>query len=171
MLLFLIGYRGTGKSTVAQLLASHLGWKWLDADAVLEARYQRSIRHIFAEEGEAAFRDRESAVLADLCRLREHVVATGGGVVLREENRDRLRAAGRVVWLAGDAETLWQRMQADTATAERRPNLTSGGLAEVQQLLAVREPLYRGCADWRVDTSGRTPEAVAADILRWWNAG
>src|SRR6516225_5630423 len=95
--LFLVGYRGTGKTTVARLLAARLGWEWVDADAVLEGRYGRSIRRIFADEGEAGFRDKEAAVLVDLCRGRRQVVATGGGVVLRPENRARLRAAGRLV--------------------------------------------------------------------------
>src|SRR4051812_42037671 len=70
--IFLIGYRGTGKSSVARLLAERLGWQWLDADAVLEARHGRSIRQIFAEEGEAGFRDKEAALLAEFCQLRQH---------------------------------------------------------------------------------------------------
>jgi shikimate kinase len=167
-LLFLIGYRGTGKSTVARLLAERLRWTWLDADAMLEARFGRSIRQIFQQDGEPAFRLMEAAVLEDLCRLRRHVVATGGGVVLHGHNRDRLRAAGRVVWLTADADTIWTRLKADAATAERRPALTVGGLAEVKELLRVREPLYRACADWTVDTVGRTPTQVADLILANW---
>jgi shikimate kinase len=164
-LLFLVGYRGTGKSTVARLLAGRLGWGWVDADAALEARHGRTVRWIFAEEGEAGFRAKEAALLEELCRLQRHVIATGGGVVLRADNRERLRAAGAVVWLTADARTIWQRLQADATTAERRPALTVGGLAEVEELLRVREPWYRGCADWTVDTAGRTPEEVADVIL------
>ncbi len=160
--LFLIGYRGTGKTTVARLAAVRLGWDWCDADEVIEEQAGKTIRAIFAEEGEAGFRDREAAVLAELCRRDRHVIATGGGVVLRPENRARLREAGRVVWLTADAETLWQRMLADPETAERRPPLTVGGLAEVEELLRRREPWYRACADEVVDTVGRGPEEVAA---------
>src|SRR5690348_9819218 len=109
-LLFLIGPRGSGKSTIARLLAHELGWSWLDADEVLEKNCGQSIRSLFATEGEAGFRDREAAVLAELCRLQRHVLATGGGVVLRESNRELLRAGGRVVWLTADIETLWQRL-------------------------------------------------------------
>jgi shikimate kinase len=162
--IFLIGYRGTGKSTVARLLAGRLGWDWLDADAVLEERAGRTIREVFAEEGEAGFRRRESAVLGDLCRCQRHVIATGGGVVLSPDNRARLRAAGRVVWLTADAETIWRRLQADASTAERRPPLTVGGLAEVHELLRLREPHYRACADHCIDTPGRSPEEVAERV-------
>ena len=167
-LLFLIGYRATGKSTVARLLAERLGWGWVDADAVLEERAGHSIKTIFAAEGEAGFRTRESAVLADLCRLRRHVVATGGGVVLSAANRALLRRSGRVVWLTADADTLWQRLQGDAATAERRPALTVGGREEVAEVLRVREPLYRDCADLTVHTADRSPADVAAEILAAW---
>src|SRR5262249_557274 len=120
-LLFLIGYRCTGKTTVARLLAENLGWDWIDADSALEARYEKSIRQIFAEEGEAGFRDKEKKIFAELCQLRGHVIATGGGVVLRDINRQRMRSSGKVVWLTAEARTIWNRLQADPITAERRP--------------------------------------------------
>src|SRR5436190_14205402 len=107
---FLVGPRGSGKTTVAALVAARLGWEHLDADAELERRFGRTVRAIFAEEGEAGFRDKEAAVLVDLCRLEEHVLATGGGVVLRPENRERLKSAGRVVWLTAAPETLAARL-------------------------------------------------------------
>lgn len=163
---FLIGYRGTGKTTVARLLAARLGRPWLDADALLEERHGRTIRDIFATEGEAGFRDKESALLAELCGMHSHVIATGGGVILRPENRARLRAAGTVVWLTAEATTLWQRINGDATTAERRPNLSQGGLVEVVELLRVREPLYRECAHLTVSSEGRSPEEVAEEILR-----
>ena len=164
-LLFLVGYRATGKSTVARLLAERLGWGWVDADEALERRHGRTIRQIFAEEGEAGFRDKEAAILEELCRGERLVVATGGGVILREENRRRMRAAGRVVWLSADAQTIWERLQRDPTTGERRPALTVGGLAEVEELLRVREPHYRECAALSVDTRGRFPEDIVAAIL------
>jgi shikimate kinase len=167
--LFLVGYRATGKTTVARLLAERLGWDWLDADTVLEAQFGGTIRQIFAAEGEPGFRLREYDVLKQLCRRQRHVLATGGGVILAESNREVMRRTGKVVWLQADAETIWRRLQADATTAERRPPLTVGGLPEVVQLLRLREPLYRASADWTVDTTGHTPEEVAELILNWWS--
>ncbi len=166
-LIFLIGPRASGKTTVARLLAELLGWNWVDADAALEHRAGRTIREIFVAEGEPAFRDLESAVLADTCGQTRVVVATGGGVILRPENRARLKF-GRCAWLSADAPTLWQRMQADATTAERRPNLGVGGLKEIEELLRQREPLYRECAGLIVDTARHTPDEIARLIRDWW---
>ena len=165
--IFLIGPRGSGKTTVARLLAERLGWEWVDADDVLEARHGRSIRAIFAEEGEAGFRDKEADVLMGLCGRVRCVVSTGGGVVVREANRALLRASGRVVWLTADADTLWRRLQDDGLSGERRPALTVGGRAEVEEVLRVREAWYAECAHLRVRTEGRPPEAVAAEVADW----
>jgi shikimate kinase len=170
-LLFLIGPRGSGKSTVAKLLAHALGWDWLDADDELEKRHGQSIRALFAAEGETGFRDKEAVILADLCRLRRHILATGGGVVLRPGNRQRMRASGRVAWLTADVETLWRRLQADASTAERRPALTIGGREEIEEITRLREPLYRECANFIVDTSERAATEAVAAILGWMQEG
>ena len=162
-LLFLIGYRGTGKTTTARLLADKLGWSWIDADALLEERAGKTIRQIFADEGESTFRNQESAILQELSRFDDHVIATGGGVILRQENRDCLKQ-GTVVWLHAAADVLWQRLQDDAATGERRPNLAQGGLAEIEEMLRVRMPLYEACCDFAVDAS-QPPEGVAEAIF------
>ncbi len=169
-IIFLIGYRGSGKSTVGRVLADRLGWTFADADTVLEERFGQSIREIFAQEGEAGFRDKESAILKELCARRDVVIATGGGVVLRDENRVQLRTHGYVVWLTADAATLWARIQADHTTAARRPALTTGGIAEVEQLLAIREPLYRATADIVVPVATVSPEQAADAILAGWTS-
>jgi shikimate kinase len=164
--IFLIGYRCTGKTTVARLLAEKLGWDWSDADSLLEARYGKSIRQIFASEGEAGFRDKEEQILAEACQLQRCVIATGGGVILRDINRKRMRSAGKVVWLTADAQTIWDRFQADPATLNRRPPLTVGGLAEIEEVLKMREPLYRACADLIISTAGRSTEEIAQQIAQ-----
>src|SRR5437762_782279 len=101
LVIYLIGPRGSGKTTVARLLAERLGWDWVDADAELEARCGRSIREMFASEGEEGFRRHEAEVLRQLSGRASVVIATGGGVVLREDNRELLKR-GKVVWLTAD---------------------------------------------------------------------
>lgn len=169
--IFLIGYRGTGKSTVGRALADRLGWRFLDADTALETAAQTSITQIFATEGEPGFRDRESAILETLSQTPTAVIATGGGVILRPANRERLHSHGFTVWLTATPETCWERMQTDPTTGQRRPNLTAtGGLEEVRTLLAFREPLYRAVAHATFDTEADSPETLAAAILEAWAA-
>ena len=165
MNIFLIGYRGSGKTTVAQALAGQLGWPWLDADAELERRSGRSIRQIFAESGEPAFRDLESAVVADLARLDGHVVALGGGAVVREQNRRAIAGRGSVVWLKASAQSLDARIAADPTTGQRRPSLTGqGSLDEIRELLAHREPIYEQCANLVIDADTLAPDEIARQI-------
>ncbi len=168
--IILIGYRGSGKTTVGRRLAARLGRAFVDADEHLEAAAGKSIREIFAAEGEPGFRDREEATITELTTLPDAVLATGGGAVLREANRDRLRAAGFVVWLTADPHTLWERLQTDAATRERRPDLAGGGLDEVTRLLAVRTPLYRGLADLEIPAGEMSPDVAADRILAEWAA-
>jgi shikimate kinase len=99
MIVTLIGYRATGKTTLARLLAQRLGWEWIDADVEIERRAGKSIARVFAEEGEPAFRDLEAQTIADLCLRSNLVVAAGGGAPLRLASRQAMRDAGPVVWL------------------------------------------------------------------------
>lgn len=159
---FLVGYRATGKSTVARLLAERLQYDWIDADDEVERRAGKSIAAIFGEDGEPAFRDIEADVVAALCRHRRLVVALGGGAVLREASRTAVRQAGPVVWLTAGVDTIAGRLAADQSTASRRPSLTDTGvLEEIQSVLTGREPIYRACATLEVDTESRTPAEVA----------
>jgi shikimate kinase len=163
---FLIGYRGSGKTTVAAAMAEQLGWPSIDADAELERRAGKTITQIFAEGGEKAFRDLESTVLADLVKLARHVIALGGGVVLREENRRLLAGRGKIVWLRASPEVLKARISGDATTAERRPNLTGqGGLAEIRTLLAERTPIYASCADLTVNAEQKSADEIARQII------
>jgi shikimate kinase len=162
----LIGYRGTGKTTVAQQLGLSLGWDWIDADVEIEMRAGRSIAAIFAEQGEPAFRDLESTVIAELVERQQVVIAAGGGVVARAENRQAIRRASQVVWLTATVESLVERIAADATTAARRPSLTSlGGESEIRRLLVEREPWYRECATLTIDTTDRAPAEIAAEII------
>jgi shikimate kinase len=167
MILTLIGYRATGKTTLARLLAERLDWEWIDADVEVEHRAAKPIARIFAEDGEPAFRELEARVIADFCRRNHLVLAAGGGAPLRPESRRAMREAGKVVWLTARPETILARMATDATTAVRRPNLTDKTpLDEIVALLQTREPVYRELADCAVDTEGRTPEALAQEILR-----
>jgi shikimate kinase len=166
----LVGYRGTGKSTVGRLLAERLNRPFQDADHALEARAGRSIREIFAEHGEPAFRDEEEATLRELVEQSDLVLATGGGVILRESNRALLRQFGTVVWLTANEDVLGSRLCTDDAGL--RPALTQAGLlAEIATVLKQRTPLYREVADLVVDTSQKTPFQVVDEILRSIEAG
>ena len=167
MNLILIGYRATGKTTLARLLSERLGWEWIDADVEIERRAGKSIARIFAEDGEPAFRDLEAQVIADLCRRDRLVLGAGGGAPLREESRRAMRDGGNVVWLVARPETILARMSADATTPGRRPNLTDRDpLEEIVHLLKQREPIYRESAHLVVDTEGKTPERLAGEILK-----
>ena len=166
MNLVLIGYRATGKTTLARLLAQRLRWDWTDADVEIERQAGKSIAEIFADDGEPAFRDLEAEVVADLCRRERLVLAAGGGAPMRPESRRAMRASGKVVWLKARPETVLARMAADQTTVARRPSLTDKGpLEEIVHLIAQREPVYRESAHLEVDTEAKTPEQIAAEIL------
>jgi shikimate kinase len=161
-----VGYRGTGKSTVARVVAARLGRPCVDADAELEGRLGRSIRSVFEEFGEPFFRDREEALLAELTAAPGCVIATGGGVVLRPSNRAALRRYGSVVWLTADPAVLAERLRRNPSEAAGRPALTaSGTIEEIAEVLRARTPLYREVADVEVPTDGRTADEVAREVL------
>jgi shikimate kinase len=165
MVITLIGYRGSGKSSVAAPLARQLGWDWVDADVEIERRAGRTIREIFAADGELRFRQLEREIIAELAARDRLVIAAGGGAVLNADNRRDLRAAGPVVWLQADPERLSERIAGDATTSERRPKLTAqGGTDEIRQVLAERAPLYRQCATVTVNTDALGVDEVVAAV-------
>jgi shikimate kinase len=166
MVVTLIGYRGTGKTSVAGPLAARLGFQSVDADAEIERRAGRTIREIFADEGEAGFRARERDVMAEHLAQDRLVIAAGGGAVLDPDTRARIRAAGPAVWLRATIATIERQVAADATTRDRRPNLTTaGGRREIEEVLALREPIYRQCATITVDIDGRPIAEIVEEIL------
>ncbi len=164
----LIGYRATGKTTLARLLAERLGWDWTDADVEIERRAGKTIAEIFAEDGEPVFRDLEADVTLELCGQDNLVLAAGGGAPLRAESRQAMRDSGKVVWLHARPETVLARMTGDATTAQRRPDLTNkSALEEIVHLMDERESIYRETAHIEIDTESRTPEQIADHICQW----
>lgn len=165
----LVGYRGSGKTTVGNLLAGRLDMTCIDTDAMVAKAGGVTIRDIFACIGQPYFQELEMEALQEALAMPNAVIATGGGVVMRDENRKQLKAAGRpVVYLATNPELLYSRIQADANSAANRPNLTkfADGLAEVRHVLAIRDPLYREVATMVVDVSSLTPQQVVDQILQ-----
>jgi len=166
MNLTLIGYRATGKTTLARMLSERLGWEWIDADVRIEELAGKSIAKIFSEDGEPVFRDLEAKVIAEQCTRDRLVLASGGGAPMREESRDAMRRGGKVVWLTAEPETILARMNNDATSADRRPDLTdSGPLQEIIEMLDKRNSTYRETAHIEIDTEGKTPEQLTEEIL------
>ena len=171
MNLYLIGYRGSGKSTVAPRIASRLGWVAIDVDDLIEDDAMVSIAEIFSEFGETEFRSRESNMIAKLARQNGFVISLGGGAPMSELNRELISQSGKTVWLDADPDVLWDRISGDETSSDRRPDLTDqGGKNEVQLLLAQRAPVYKACADYTIDVGSMEPEEIATRIVNWFNA-
>ncbi|APZ96856.1 shikimate kinase [Fuerstiella marisgermanici] len=166
MVVTLIGYRGCGKSSVGPLLARQLGCDCVDSDDQIEARAGKSIREIFATDGVDEFRRLETEVLTDLIAQDNIVIAAGGGAILAEVNRQRIQAAGPVVWLRATVETLAARICGDGTTADRRPSLTGKSVeVEVAEVLKARLPLYESTSSIIVDSDMATPQELADEIF------
>ena len=153
---------GAGKSTAGKQLARRLGRQFVDSDHVIEARLGCSVRSFFEREGEAAFRDLESAVLAELVLQKDIVIATGGGIVLRAANRVALRSHCHVIYLRSSAEELFRRLRHDT----QRPLLqVADPLGKLRELLRERDPLYRDTAHFIVETGRPTVQTLVNMVL------
>lgn len=153
---------------MAPRLASKLNFDWVDADVELEKTTGRSIREIFATDGEAEFRRLEREVIARLLQRDRLVLAAGGGAILNEATRKEIRQAGPVVWLQASVETIARRILRDdtNATSGHRPRLTGlTGIEEIRSLLAVREPLYRECATIQVVAECSSLESLVQKVL------
>ena len=159
--IFLVGFMGSGKTTIGKLLARRLGWTFADLDDLVVRAAGMPIREIFAREGEPAFRRRETDALREAAASRRAVVATGGGAACREENLALMLGAGRVVALAVSAAEAVRR----TGAASGRPLLDGAPdpLAAAATLLAARQAFYAR-APWQFETDGRSPAKIANEI-------
>jgi len=166
MHLYLIGYRGSGKSTVGRILAQRLNRPHLDSDDLIESESRMTIKDIFSTKGETWFRDLEAKIVYEVSTsVVPTVVSLGGGAVLREASQAILKATGKCVWLSASAEYLFKRIQSDLATQLRRPNLSqSGGFAEVADILSKRTPIYERLSDITVVVEVKTPDEICDEI-------
>ncbi len=165
---YLMGMRGSGKSTVGMLLSQRLNVEWIDTDVWVEQQAGLSIKEIFEQSGEAGFRDRETQALEWVKTIAPSVVSLGGGIILREKNRCILMETGWRIWLTASPDFLLARIKADLTTVDRRPALSQlSDSDEIKQLLEVRTPIYRDLADFIVTTDHQTPDKVAMQIFEW----
>ena len=160
--IYLVGMMGAGKSTVGRWLARRLKLQFFDSDHEVERRCGVKIPVVFDIEGEAGFRSREAQVIEALTALDSIVLATGGGAVLRPQNRERLAARGFVAYLHARPEDLYVRVRHD----RNRPLLAAGDpLARLRELYQERDPLYRGVADLVVETGSQSVQTLARELL------
>ncbi len=161
----LIGYRCSGKTEVGQFLAESMNRPFLDTDVLIEQRSGSTIEAMVATRGWDDFRDCERLVVAEVSRRSPLVIATGGGVVLDEDNVRNLRKKGWLVWLRAPAQVLKERMARDRRPGKGRPSLTDADpLDEIEAVLKQREPFYEKASDWAVDTAALTIAEVASWI-------
>ncbi len=160
----LVGYRGTGKSVVAQQLAVRLGLKVVSLDEELQRKAGKGIPDVVQERGWPGFRDLEEEIVRAFAAQDGQVIDCGGGVIEREANFDTLRAAGPVVWLKASPQTIVERI----AGGHQRPSLTGtkSFTDEVVEVLQRRTPLYRRIAHHAVDTDARTIEEVTSEVCK-----
>jgi len=158
----LIGFMGSGKSSIGRLIAGRLGFQFVDTDAVIVERAGIPITEIFAQHGEAHFRELETAALESMTARDRCVISTGGGVIVRERNRALLRELGFVVWLTASEEVIFERVSRNT----RRPLLQTENPREtVSKLLTSREPAYAETAQFRLDTTKLARAAAAEAVI------
>ena len=163
MNIVLIGYRGTGKSTVAKMLAARLRRDLVSTDAEIVKRANQSIPEIVAKHGWDYFRDLESAVCLDLAGRDQLVIDTGGGAILRPQNVKALKRNGKLIWLTATVETITARIGGDT----QRPSLTGtkSFVEEISEVLRARIPKYQAAADHVIQTDDRSTQQLTEAVL------
>ena len=164
----LVGFRGSGKTSVGRVLAERLKREFVDCDEFIEKRTHLTIREIFERHGESHFRKLESEAITELAKLDGKVIATGGGAVLKYQNMQVFKRAGsRIYFLEIGPETASDRIQGDPTTRQRRPALTAKDPeTEIREQITLRAPYYLKAADVVISADARTAVQVAEEILK-----
>ena len=166
MNIVLIGFRGTGKSTVGSLLAKHLKRDFIDSDKHIESSTGKTIKSIFEDDGEEGFRKIEADTIAEFSKEDNKVISAGGGVVLREENVKNLKDNGFLILLEATPEIIYSRIAQDKKTTQQRPSLTDKKpLDEIKHLIEQREDAYKSAADFTINTSHISCEDIVNEII------
>lgn len=161
--IMLIGFMGTGKSTISHELAKKTGRKEIDLDAFIEEKKQKEIKAIFAEEGEEKFREYESECLIEVLQDAPEIISCGGGTVIREENVRHMKEKGRIVLLIATPQTVYERVK----DSDNRPVLNGNMNPEyIEKLMEKRRALYDRASDITVSTDGKSPQQIAEEILQ-----
>ena len=158
-----IGFMGTGKTLISNLLANKKALSLIDTDDLIVEKSKLPIVDIFAQKGEKHFRDLETNILKSLLDKEKSIISTGGGIILKEENRKLLKQLGLVIWLQADTEAIINRLKHDTS----RPLLQGSDdekKQKIQSLLTTRNSLYQACSDLIIDTSSLTPTDIITKI-------
>jgi shikimate kinase len=166
--ILLIGYRGSGKTTLGSALAARLGWSFVDLDQRISQAAGMTIREIFQRHGQPHFRDLETLHLLQSLKLKNHVIALGGGAVLAKANQKAIAEARHpVVYLKAAAQELHRRILADPVTAQQRPSLThlGGNVDEIRALLAEREPIYLSVKTVELNVQGKAIDELVDELI------
>jgi shikimate kinase len=165
MNLILIGYRASGKTCVGKKVSGSLGLPFYDTDDIIQRKAGKTVREIVQDGGWPAFRESEKAAIGEVARRDGVVIALGGGAVMEPANVEALKGKGCFVWLQAEEETLRKRMKGDGSSPEQRPPLMVPAMGDEKEMLARRAPVYRALADLVIDTTGRSIDEVAEEIL------
>jgi shikimate kinase len=166
MNIVLIGYRGSGKTTVGRRLADRLKMRFVDTDDLIEERQGNPVSDIVKSHGWGHFRKLERNTIEEISKEDHLIIAPGGGAVLDTDNVKALRENGFIIWLKADKQSLLKRMNQDPGTNTRRPTLTGKGTSEeLKEVMSLREPIYKRVSEIQIDTSTLGVEAVVENIL------
>lgn len=164
--IILVGFMGTGKTVVGKSLAEIVDFKYIDTDLMIEAEAKMSIPEIFSNLGEDAFRQMESDAIKRINHLKKYVIATGGGVVMKDENIDLMKKTGLVICLTATPDVIYSRTQDN----DYRPLLqTHDPMKKIKSLLKIRESQYQKAADYTIDTSRLSVKTIVETIISLWS--